>query len=371
MVVNPGFAKEGDVAAEEYRRTKEHDLEFANNPVPCILFFDSLKAHGSRSVGNKVRKWLTSEWQRRQQDTFSFSESNLPVITPKSTYCYSLRNPCAHDACLSLSSVPEQTNGCDCGVFVCRYAYAMYLMRNETFTYESAGMAPGDISRRKMAFRSQITESAAFDFDMSDIATIRDHVAELIKRLHVLYVPWRKQQLEKIKAERRQAKLAEREKAAAAASTASEASAGKDNGEKPAAKVTFDESSVARNNTGKGASGVMGTCAIDVQSSQESTVPLNETGHATMADSSVAELLVSSQSETVVEVVTPREDSIEPALSSIVYPEELSVDLSDSLSALRLKENQDVSQERNDQDAGSVTKPASSAAKGPPIYEAI
>ena len=30
--------------------------------------------------------------------------------------------------------MPQQNNTCDCGVYVCRYAYNMYLMRNRTFT---------------------------------------------------------------------------------------------------------------------------------------------------------------------------------------------------------------------------------------------
>ena len=74
--------------------------------------------------------------------------------------------------------VPKQENGCDCGVFVCRYAYGLYLMRHQLFT-------PKDINDN---FKGMITNGSAFDFDMKDIARIREEFATLIDRLSPKYL---------------------------------------------------------------------------------------------------------------------------------------------------------------------------------------
>ena len=171
------------------------------NRVPCILFFDSLKAHGITRVGNKVRKWLTSEWERLNTgDDFTFTEESLPIYSPTGK----LQVPVA--AFHSLYLVPYQTNGCDCGVFVCRYTYAMYKLRNADFTYASSGVVPGEkksSAKSRSPFREQITENEAFKFDMNDIAKLREHLATLIERLHEQFVPWRQEEQKKRRLERK------------------------------------------------------------------------------------------------------------------------------------------------------------------------
>ena len=76
---------------------------------------------------------------------------------------------------ISLIPVPYQDNGCDCGVFVCRYAYNLYMMRHQKFTRMDYEERP--------PFTSKITRSPAFQFDMSDIDRIREEIATLIDNL--------------------------------------------------------------------------------------------------------------------------------------------------------------------------------------------
>ncbi|KAL9185723.1 hypothetical protein ACHAXT_003500 [Thalassiosira profunda] len=71
--------------------------------------------------------------------------------------------------------VPYQGNGFDGGTFVCRYAYSLYVMRQQQFTWADA--------LEKPAFTSLITNGPAFQFDMSDMARIRGELALLIDRL--------------------------------------------------------------------------------------------------------------------------------------------------------------------------------------------
>ena len=83
-------------------------------------------------------------------------------------------------------SVPYQDNSWDCGVFVCRYAYGVYSMRDCAITFGDArggnGMRP---------FQQAITDSEAFDFDREDIVRIRGELGILIGRLSTTYKTWK------------------------------------------------------------------------------------------------------------------------------------------------------------------------------------
>ena len=105
----------------------------------------------------------------------------------------------------SSSPVPSQDNSWDCGVFVIRYAFALYKMRDRCFSYEEARSKPG--------FRSMITESPEFTFEMSNIYSLRDDLTHLIQKLSEYYLPWKKKHDLKTKAR----EAAEKRKAAAEA----------------------------------------------------------------------------------------------------------------------------------------------------------
>jgi Ulp1 family protease len=77
--------------------------------------------------------------------------------------------------------VPTQDNGCDCGVFVCRYAYSLYIMRDQVF----------DLAGIKNNFRKMITDGPAFNFNNKDIARMREDMRSLFKSLNKLYVETR------------------------------------------------------------------------------------------------------------------------------------------------------------------------------------
>ena len=74
------------------------------------------------------------------------------------------------------ASVPQQDNGYDCGVFVCRYAYALYLKRNQRFT-------ESDVGREGSYFHNIVTRSPEFTFDMPDIRRLRADIKTLLNAL--------------------------------------------------------------------------------------------------------------------------------------------------------------------------------------------
>jgi hypothetical protein len=95
--------------------------------------------------------------------------------------------------------VPYQLNGWDCGVFMCRYAYALYLLRDKTFSFRETNLRS---NKPKSRFRRLITESYAFDFTGDDIQRIRTEMKTLIERLSVIY--------SRVKEDEKQAKLAKK-----------------------------------------------------------------------------------------------------------------------------------------------------------------
>ena len=106
--------------------------------------------------------------------------SNLDVLS----YCNSLFELNSH--AFFPFSVPTQKNGWDCGVFVCRYAFALYSMRDRDITF-------GDAKKDQygIPLERAITESDAFQFDGSDIVRIRKELDFLINKLSEIYKRWK------------------------------------------------------------------------------------------------------------------------------------------------------------------------------------
>ena len=88
--------------------------------------------------------------------------------------------------------MPLQANGFDCGVFVCRYAYAMMKLRNKRFTYKECGVRVD--GKRKGAFQKLITESEAFVFGPQDIDRLRGEIRTLVQNLSDMFATWKKEQ---------------------------------------------------------------------------------------------------------------------------------------------------------------------------------
>jgi hypothetical protein len=68
----------------------------------------------------------------------------------------------------------------DCGVYVCKYAYEMYQLREQAFTYADARNVSGP-------FYDFITNGNGFKCDMNDISRLREEIHILAKRLSVIY----------------------------------------------------------------------------------------------------------------------------------------------------------------------------------------
>jgi hypothetical protein len=143
--------------------------------------------HDKNGNANQIFKWLNYEWKRHNVNC-PFSCDSMPLVSPKSEYCLSflLHNikTAGHSSLLSISSlipVPCQRNGYDCGVYVCRYAYGLYVTTHLLFTWCDYTEDP--------PFNILITKSNAFKFFKSDIKGIRGEMSTLIDNLSELYLP--------------------------------------------------------------------------------------------------------------------------------------------------------------------------------------
>ena len=70
-----------------------------DDPFPCLLFFDALKAHAQQEVAALVRKWLNSEWVRLKPDALSkapFNEKSMVIYSPKGM-CLTAAKFCSDD----------------------------------------------------------------------------------------------------------------------------------------------------------------------------------------------------------------------------------------------------------------------------------
>ena len=87
--------------------------------------------------------------------------------------------------------VPYQNknNRWDCGVFVCRYAYTIFELRNLNFTFGNGGMQCGsEDEKKKKPFYHLITEQEEFEFDMQDIKRFREEFKTLIEQLSGIFL---------------------------------------------------------------------------------------------------------------------------------------------------------------------------------------
>ena len=95
------------------------------------------------------------------------------------------------------TKVPRQDNCWDCGVFVCRYAFAMLQLLDTRIECKLADWRVAKF--RRNIIKEYITEKEAFDFGMDDIARLREEMAILIQDLHRIY----KQKIEEKKTKKR------------------------------------------------------------------------------------------------------------------------------------------------------------------------
>jgi len=161
VVVNPG---------KIYNVWGSGDQIDEEKDAPFLLLLDSLKAHKSSKVKKHVYEWLNAEAKRldkfqRSDGGNPFNYFSMPIFSPK---------------------IPYQNNGWDCGVFVCRYAFAILQLREKRFCFKGAFRAASKKEIPKM-LADNITCSDEFKFSMDDISRMRREFAILIDNLSDLY----------------------------------------------------------------------------------------------------------------------------------------------------------------------------------------
>ena len=95
-----------------------------------------------------------------------------------------------HDSLIYLNFI-EHSN--DCGVYVCRYIYAMLRLTTRAFTYRDAGFKGKRSDDR--VFKTLITDGDEFKFVQPDITRIRGEFFVLLKRLSEIFLLWKESEV--------------------------------------------------------------------------------------------------------------------------------------------------------------------------------
>ena len=144
-------------------------------PFPCILYFDPIpNQHNAERNSQLIRTWLNDHWAfRLYPKKKPFTEATYPLYKP---------------------TVPTQLNQTDCGVFVCRYIFALYKLRDRIFSYADARVHPvpgrTDVQPDREVCWQQLQNSVPFQFDRTDMTRIRDEIKTLVINLHDLHYRW-------------------------------------------------------------------------------------------------------------------------------------------------------------------------------------
>lgn len=198
IVVNPGKIPNGDKILPNMNNVEEsEDLD-----APFLLLMDSLRAHNKGRIQSHIHDWLNSEAKRLgrfddlKTEAGIFNKRTMPIFDPPGTLIlnsYFDLNAISLIRRMHLSfTVPRQDNSWDCGVFVCRYGYAIYRLFLEGIEFKiKAGTKKKDYQAQ---LNGLISSHQAFNFNMEDIERIRVEMKQLLKNLNVLYTKWRKKE---------------------------------------------------------------------------------------------------------------------------------------------------------------------------------
>ncbi len=126
--------------------------------------------------------WLNAEWNRKHNVNDNlFTPITMGSFFPKGRFILlffivtilyvSLLNLKTYF--FSINTVPMQDNGCDCGVFLCKYLLAMYNLR-----YDSIPFCTLFGSETPLHF---LTESVHFQFNTVDISQFRSNLVQLLR----------------------------------------------------------------------------------------------------------------------------------------------------------------------------------------------
>jgi hypothetical protein len=91
VVVNPGAILRHKKWLDDCELVDtDEDEDYSDQLYPCILFFDSLKAHNTNAVANNLRKWLNAEWKRTKAVGSNpvenpFTKKTMPDSSPRGT----------------------------------------------------------------------------------------------------------------------------------------------------------------------------------------------------------------------------------------------------------------------------------------------
>jgi hypothetical protein len=148
---------------------------------------DGLSLHDRKGIAANIRIWLNAEWNKKKtineniftvpiMDSFSFL--GKPSLFSTHVHYYLVSSLSNNKNCIFFP-VPKQKNNFDCGVFLCQFAVSILQHRYYSFTYDKL--------YNQKPFLKDITESASFQFNSSDISRPSTQTGKLKDNLSNVY----------------------------------------------------------------------------------------------------------------------------------------------------------------------------------------
>jgi hypothetical protein len=147
--------------------------------IPVMLHLDSLNFHDGNKLSNDIRLFLDYEWSKKKGNSIGniFTTNAYPLLSPSGMF-FHFQFCFLYFLFLLLIivflihlSVPQQKNGFDCGLYVCRYAYGIFKLREQV-----------------TSITNLIMTSEHFRFNQQVINQFRTQLGKLLDRLSNVYL---------------------------------------------------------------------------------------------------------------------------------------------------------------------------------------
>lgn len=179
---------------------------------PCILFLDSLGMHKGSAIAKVLREYLRAEYSTKHPDRPEriFDETTMPLVDCKGL-------------------IPKQSNGYDCGMYVCKYGDLMLQMIRGVRSEKCAAPIMSG-AHKSSRFHNILRHFLSPDaFDESNIDAEREVLKALLQSLREVYEKAKRaRELERQSAKRRTAEAAQQGTAAESTLSAKAESGGED-----------------------------------------------------------------------------------------------------------------------------------------------
>ena len=163
---------------------------FEDDPSPMLLLFDSLGTCSLGKIGQRIRRWLSVEWERSNGESPHVEEEEEEDVASSPTSCCGFRRSGSYSKPKQrfnsetlpsrvLKNLPHQQNNEDCGAFLLHYCECFVTKRPRRIEdFNSSWFELAEIPNKRQSICKLIIDLSG---DMKDTAVSAWNTATLVK----------------------------------------------------------------------------------------------------------------------------------------------------------------------------------------------